>query len=133
MLASIYSCRLYGGKFMPSNVNYYMPDMPVDYALYTSGNVNVRPRLTGKCSHKYATHPTSESRCDFPAGTDVRDDHCDGGADIIELGGIGSHKYYRIAYVDDISQGHGNCHRFALVRKVGEWITPIPYDERTAQ
>lgn len=71
-----------------------------------------------------------------PAGTDIRDESCGGGADLVEVPDA-SGRFYLVGYADDVAKGFANEYRCALLLKVfGEnlpnfvgfplWPTPIP-------
>jgi len=65
----------------------------------------------------------------LPAGTDVRDAWCASGEDAVEVP-VGSGRFYRALYVDDIGKGFSNEHRAVLLTKrgnaLGLWPTPVP-------
>jgi hypothetical protein len=69
----------------------------------------------------------------LPKGTDIRDQSCEGGPDVVEVP-IFSGRFYWVTYVDDIAKGFSNEHRWAVIQKIWtygfwtayRWRTPIP-------
>lgn len=69
----------------------------------------------------------------LPKLTDIRDNSCSNGPDVIEIP-KNSGRFYWVSYVDDIAKGFDNEHRWAVVQKIFtygrwqiyRWPSPIP-------
>jgi len=60
-----------------------------------------------------------------PKLTDVRDQFCPAGADVVEVPAA-SGRFYNVAGVDDSGKGFQNEHRICYIIKTGVWPEPIP-------
>jgi hypothetical protein len=58
-------------------------------------------------------------------GTDIRDQYCPSGQDVIECP-QGSGRMYYCVHVDDVGKGFTNEFRCCVIAKLGSWPQPIP-------
>jgi len=135
-------------------MSFSVPTFNLTAGIWTGNNAlpTTPPRLTSPCnlaigrsSRAYEFRNFTIVRRDrglslispafFPAGTDIRDDSCSTGFDLVELP-LGSSRWYWVTFVDDVAKGFSNEHRLAVLQKVynyqgfftlvPQWPTPIP-------
>lgn len=62
----------------------------------------------------------------LPAGTDIRDQCCNGTEDVVEVP-AGSGRWYQVIGVDDSGKGFPNEHRIAVLQKIYETVDPVAF------
>jgi hypothetical protein len=101
------------------------------------GNLAWGRRVAPFAEFYFGANPIAQQQMTLllPPATDVRDIHCAGQCDLVEVPS-GSGRWYVVGQVDDIGKGFPNEHRAAVVTKVSQlvdgaafaglfWPTPI--------
>jgi len=121
-------------------VAYVIPEMPLEYNLWRSGNAPpAAPDVTRFCNLAMGRRVSSyQGVISFPtepimsllvlAGEDIRGPQC-GAPDVVIEVPANTGRFYQILGVDDIGKGFLNEHRVALLSwttAFGPWPSPIP-------